>query len=183
MATTYEIIQGIQQAVANAYDGAPQDDEDKIKVGLKREEGHPILDSRQGQMDGFGCKVSKNVLMVNYHTECLVKDIHNAGGVEKYQDEMGQKMMDIVKYLKKEYKRVTGSALKLTKVGEVETLIQPLSKVRTIVQSYCFYRIVGLPAEQEPGQVKTTPEYMKSLYTSLKEEKIKKTLKFKPFWR
>jgi hypothetical protein len=183
MATTYEIVQGIQQAVANAYDGAPRDDEEKIKIGLKREDGNPTLHSRQGQMDGFGCKISKNVLMITYNTEVLIKDIHDMGGVEKYQDEMGQVMGNIVKYLKKEYKKVTGSSLKLKKVGDIDTLIQPLSKIRNIVQSYCYYRITGLPAEVEPGQVKTTQQYMKSIYTSLKEEKLKKTLKFKPFWR
>jgi len=182
MATTYEIIQGIQQAVANAYDGSHADEE-KIKIGLKREKGNPTLHSRQGEMDGFGVKITKNVMMITYNTEVLIRDIHNMGGVEKYQDEMSQMMGNIVNYLKKEYKKLTGNTLKLTKVGEPDTLIQPLSKMRNIVQSYCFYRIGGLPAEHEQGQVKTTPEYMKSLYTSLKEEKVKKTLKFKPFWR
>jgi len=55
MATTLEIIQGINQAAANAYDGAHDErfvDGDAKKVGLSREEGCPIIDSRVS--DGFG---------------------------------------------------------------------------------------------------------------------------------
>ena len=183
MATTYEIVQGIQQAVANAYDGAENLIPDVTKLDLKRSKGDPILDSRQGEMDGFGIKINKNVLMITYHTECTVRYIHRMGGVEKYQNETEQQMANIVKYLKGEYKRLVGSNLRLTQVGEVDTLIQPVSKLRTSVQAYGFYRIGGIPAGEEQGQVKTTPERMKSLYTSLKEEKVEKTLKFKPFWR
>jgi hypothetical protein len=47
MATTLEIIQGIAQAAANAYDGSHVGKynvggEDN-KIGLRREEGDPIL--------------------------------------------------------------------------------------------------------------------------------------------
>ena len=50
MATTLEIIQGIAQAAANAYDGSHiakyhATGEEK-KIGLRREKGDPILDSR-----------------------------------------------------------------------------------------------------------------------------------------
>ena len=37
MATTYEIVQAIQQAAANAYDGALDDKGEPLKIGLKRE--------------------------------------------------------------------------------------------------------------------------------------------------
>ena len=51
MATTMEIVRGISQVLANSYDGALDDKGEPIKVGLKREEGDPIIDSRV--MDGF----------------------------------------------------------------------------------------------------------------------------------
>jgi hypothetical protein len=34
MATTYEIVQGLAQAAANAYDGALDDKGELLKVGL-----------------------------------------------------------------------------------------------------------------------------------------------------
>ena len=48
MATILDIIKGLNQAAANAYDGYQNMDEE---IGLRREEGHPIIDSRV--MDGF----------------------------------------------------------------------------------------------------------------------------------
>ena len=70
MATTLEIIRGIAQAAANAYDGAHdlgssyEGGDEKI-VGLKREEGHMINDRRV--IDGFNVKFMGNVLRVTYH--------------------------------------------------------------------------------------------------------------------
>ena len=39
MATVYEIVQGLSQAAANAYDGALDESGEPIKAGLQREEG------------------------------------------------------------------------------------------------------------------------------------------------
>ena len=39
MASILDVIKGLNQAAANAYDGYENMDE---KVGLKREEGHPF---------------------------------------------------------------------------------------------------------------------------------------------
>ena len=47
MATVYEIVQGLSQAAANAYDGALDENGEPLLAGLKREEGNPILDKRQ----------------------------------------------------------------------------------------------------------------------------------------
>ena len=58
-----EIVRGISQVMANSHDGALDDNGDPIKVGLKREEGDPITDSRI--MDGFKvvvCKLRTNAL-------------------------------------------------------------------------------------------------------------------------
>ena len=50
MSSTYEIVQGLAQAAANAYDGAHDEryalDGQARKVGLNREQGHPIIDKR-----------------------------------------------------------------------------------------------------------------------------------------
>ena len=46
MATILDIARGISQVVANTYDGALDEKGEPIKIGLKREEGDPINDSR-----------------------------------------------------------------------------------------------------------------------------------------
>ena len=60
MATVYDIVKGINQAAANAYDGAHKarftTKEKDDPIGLKREEGCPINDSRV--MDGFKVRIA-----------------------------------------------------------------------------------------------------------------------------
>ena len=75
MATPLEIVQGISQVVANTHDGALDDKGEPIKIGLKREEGHPILDSRI--MDGFGVKISADKLIITYQADIKLKDVHD----------------------------------------------------------------------------------------------------------
>ena len=65
MATVLEIVRGLSQAAANAYDGALDENGDLLQVGLNREEGHPILDKRV--IDGFGVKFAGDKLVVTDH--------------------------------------------------------------------------------------------------------------------
>ena len=68
MATTLEIINGISQVLSKGYDGALDENDEPLKVGLKREEGNPLVDSRV--IDGFGVKFeSGNCLCITYSSE------------------------------------------------------------------------------------------------------------------
>ena len=111
MATVYEIIQGINQAAANAYDGAHDkrysSDGEEYKAGLKREEGDCIVDSRV--MDGFNVRVSGNKLVLSYQAEITMKDFHD----NSFEDDVKSTLNDVIKYLKKEYKKITGNSLSL----------------------------------------------------------------------
>jgi len=151
MTTTYEIIQGISQAIANAYDGALDDKGEPLKVGLKREEGDMILDARI--MDGFNAQFHGDKLIVKYQSEVKLKDTHDS----KFENEIASQIADITKYLRKEYKKVTGNSLTLTKDGEVDMLVQRLSNYRTWVEAVCPYKIGGLgeiDTVGEPGEEK-----------------------------
>lgn len=75
-----KIIQGISAAMAKSYDGATDDKGEPIKIGLRREEGDPVLDSRV--MDGFGAKIQGDLLVLKYNTEENIKGlrgIHQMG--------------------------------------------------------------------------------------------------------
>ena len=133
MATVYEIIQGINQAAANAYDGAPD-----VKAGLAREEGDPILDRRV--MDGFRVRFIGPILRVSYQSETLMKEVQKNG----FEGDINSHLKDIVKFLKKEYKSITGNSLTLTMEGEPRVLVQRISNYRTDVQAQCDYRIGGI---------------------------------------
>ena len=132
MATVYEIIQGINQAAANAYDGS------EAKVGLAREDGDPILDRRV--MDGFKVRFIGPILRVSYQSEIRLQDVKDKG----FEDSIISKLKDIIKFLKKEYKAITGNTLTLTIEGDHNILVQRMSNYRTDVQAQCDYKIGGI---------------------------------------
>jgi hypothetical protein len=78
MATVLDIVRGISQAAANGYDGSQYEnhsyDGEATKIGLKREEGNPILDSRV--VDGFGVKFHGNQLCISYQSDIRLKDVY-----------------------------------------------------------------------------------------------------------
>jgi len=140
-----EIIQGLAQAAANAYDGAHDErfslDGEARKVGLKREEGCPIMDSRVN--DGFSVKFYGNKICIHYQSDIRLKEIYS-GSFEKDIESM---LNQIKKFLQKEYKAVTGNSITLTADGEVKILAQSTSNVRSFVQAYQHYKISGLQEE------------------------------------
>lgn len=143
MATVLDIIKGISQAAANAYDGAHDarynaDGEDR-SVGLRREEGDVVLDSRE--IDGFSVRFEGNKLRVLYHAEIKLKETHNRN---KFENNIAATVNDVANYLKREYKKVTGNTLTLTKEGEVDIMVQHISNVRSICQANCVYNIGGM---------------------------------------
>ena len=147
MATVLEIIQGIQQAAANAYDGALDENGEPLKVGLRREEGHPILDKRV--MDGFGVNFIGNILRIKYQGEVTLREVYKGD----FEGEIAQRLQDISSFLKKEYKKITGDGLTLTKVKdtEPEMIVQSTSKVRSWVQAHQDFKIGGMPEVPELG--------------------------------
>ena len=138
-----EIIQGIQQAASNAYDGALDEKGEPLKVGLMREEGHPILDTRV--MDGFGVCFSGNILRIKYQGEVTLREVYKGD----YEGEIEQRLQDIASFLKKEYKKITGNGLDLSKVKDSEPhmIVQSTSKVRSWVQAQQDFKIGGIPDE------------------------------------
>ena len=142
MATVYEIIQGINQAAANAYDGAHDEsisaDGTARSAGLQREEGHLINDRRV--MDGFGVSFHGPILRVKYQAETRIKEVQN----NDFEDDIGRQLKEIIKFLKKEYKAITGNGLSLTMENEPHILVQRISNYRTDVQAHCDYRIGGI---------------------------------------
>lgn len=143
--TTLEIIQGLSQAVANAYDGVHDErfslDGQVRKVGLKREEGCPIMDKRVN--DGFSVKFYGNKMIINYQSDILLKQVH--GG--KFEEDIVRQLNEIKNFLQKEYKAITGNSVSLTADGEPKILVQSTSRVRSFVQAYQHYKISGVKEE------------------------------------
>ena len=153
MASVLDIVRGISQAAANAYDGSQDEkyslDGEARKIGLKREEGDAIIDSRV--VDGFNVRMSGPILTISYQSDIKLKDVY-AGDIEADVDEM---IENVASFLKKEYKKVTGDTLSLSAEGEDDVLVQNTSKVRVFVTGKKNYKVgnldgvleVGLPSE------------------------------------
>ena len=150
MPTPEEIIRGIAQAAANAYDGSHDSkysfDGESRKIGLRREEGDAILDSRN--LDGFGVRFHGNQLCISYQTDVQLKETHENG----FENGINSTVSDIAKYLRSEYKKITGNSLTLTNQGEPNIVISPISRVRTTVQATCYYNVGGLTGVVEVAE-------------------------------
>ena len=132
-----DIVKGISQAAGTMYDGAVDENGEPLKIGLKREEGNPLLDRRR--MDGAGVKVSGNTLVVSYMSELKRSDVDS-----KLESDLEQTMSDIVSYLKKQYRKITGNTLSLKEKGEVDARVETTSRVRVFVTARKLYEISGM---------------------------------------
>jgi len=169
MATTLEIIQGINQAAANAYDGAHDQrfvSGDTKEIGLSREEGCPITDSRVS--DGFGVKIIGDMLQINYEANVRLSDVYANG----FEEECESRLQAIADFLKKEFKTITGSTLSLKSEGEAKCLVQNTSRVRTFVVCHKLYKIGGMKGVETLGEGITDPMAVK-YHKFLKEGSFK----------
>jgi len=154
MATTLEIITGINQAAANAYDGSHDErfvTGDVKKIGLSREEGCPIVDSRVS--DGFGVKIVGDMLQINYEANVSLSSVYAVG----FEEECERRIQAIADFLKKEYKVITGKSLSLSPQGEAKCLVQNTSRVRTFVTAHKLYKIGGMKNVTTLGEGITDP--------------------------
>jgi len=145
MSNISDIVRGINQAAANAHDGAVDAEGEPLDIGLQRDKPTPITDRRV--MDGFGVTFSGNIMKVSYTREMPSKEIAE----NKLKTEIESSIEEVTKFLKKEYKSITKETLKLKKEGSlVMGNIQSTSRVRSWVQAHCEYEIQGVDKEDLP---------------------------------
>ena len=141
MASVLEIVRGISQVLTKTYDGALDENGDPIKMGLKRDEGCPILDKRV--IDGFRVSLQGDILKINYCCETMLRDVHRGD----FEGETDNIVENIVSFLKKEYKKVTKENLGLTSIGEIDIIVQRLNNNRSQLNATKKYRVAGLGGE------------------------------------
>lgn len=152
-----EIIKGIQAAMSKSHDGALDDDGKQVKIGLKREKGHPINDSRV--IDGFKVHYNSNKIRIIYQAECTLKEMKDP----RFENEIEQMFANIVSFLKKEYKKTTNKALNLSDLGEAKIDGHTLNTNRTWIEAEKVYKIGGIKESLED-----VPSLKKSLNENLK---------------
>jgi len=155
-----DVLRGISQAAAGMYDGATDENGEPIKIGLKREEGNPLLDKRV--IDGCKVRCSGKTLIVSYHSELLLRDVYS----KNLESELEQIMSDIVSYLKKEYRKITGNTLSLKEKGECDARVESTSRVRVFVTASKRYEIGNMGETEDvkdPSEDKLEANFKKFL--------------------
>tara|TARA_B100000927_G_C16266378_1_gene389592 strand:+ start:103 stop:588 length:486 start_codon:yes stop_codon:yes gene_type:complete len=155
MATTLEIINGISQVLANSYDGALNEKGEPVQIGLRREEGNPLIDHRV--IDGFGVNIVGDRLHIKYHSEIPLKEVHSNG----FESEIESIVEKVKSFLQKEFKKVTKLSLTLSEPSEIDVLVEYVSRVRTSVRAHKCYKIGSIPVEPQKEVDKEFENFVK----------------------
>lgn len=139
MAVTVEdIAKGIHQAALHGMDLNRDIDPSGEDVGLQRDEGDKIQDSRV--MDGFKVKINANIMTIYYQSECNLEEVHS----NNFETDVKRRVNQVAKFLKKEYKRLTENTLNISERGDIDIRVQNRSRYHTWIQAQQQYEISGI---------------------------------------
>jgi hypothetical protein len=169
MAELMDVIKGISQVMAQTYDGARDENGQPIKAGLRREKVAPLTSCDCRLLDGFRARVTHHAdkdgsfpcLIVSYQSELKLEEAHNPKLGEDVEDHIAEAL----KYLKKEFKKVTGKELTVEKYGDVKMLVEEMSRIRIFVTAQCHYKInnVDMPKLEDQKDVERSEHLQKWL--------------------
>lgn len=147
-----KIIKGLQQAAYNGSDMSSGDNMSQEDIPLKREKGNKIVDTRV--MDGFNVRIAGKYLTLTYQSEETIDHVHENG----YEDDVRRTLRDLVQYLQKEYKNLSGESVTLTQVEEPHIQVQNTSSKRVWVQATAHYEVSTLEEFEKEGPARTQDE-------------------------
>ncbi len=87
------------------------------------------------------------MMCIQYHSEVQLKEVYATG----FESEIDQRMADIASFLKKEYRKITGNSVTLTKEGEVDMVLKAIG-VRSWVTAKQLYKIGGMDDDMVVGE-------------------------------
>jgi hypothetical protein len=144
MTNIVDVISGLAQAAANAFDGALDEKGEPLKIGLRREDNRGMYD--RAMLDGFKVRFAANQMIVTYQSEVMLKEVHPRN---KFNDEIEDKFASIAKYLKKEYKSLRKESVSLSPIGEASVTLNSTSRIRSWVEANKAYTIGGQEKETD----------------------------------
>ena len=96
-------------------------------------------------IDGFGASITGNRLHILYHVEPLLKEVHSSS----FESDIESMVEKVKSFIQKEFKKVTGGSLSLSKPSEIDVLVEYISRIRTSVKAHKCWEI-GSGSEAEP---------------------------------
>ena len=91
-------------------------------------------------MDGFNVKFYGNMMCLSYMSEVQLKEVYANG----FEEEVERQVAGVASFLRKEYKKITGNTVSLTKEGEIDVRVENSTRVRSWVTAKMHYKIGGL---------------------------------------
>ncbi len=156
------IIRGIQQAFRNSKEVGKE-------VGLRREEYPSAAGPGWTRLfDNFSIRIGGNTLTVTYNTQLTVDQFHNLN----LSNEVETYIAEAIKFLKSEYKEVTGKALTLTpEKGDPVIKTEHISYCRMTLYGTKKFTIGSIPAPLDEEQ-EALDSYRKTFDSFLKAMKL-----------
>ncbi len=131
MATVMEIVQHISQAISEKQQGGKT-------FGLKREEPKALFTLHdRNVMDGFNIQFCGNQIVLKYHAEHPITDIHK----KNFDVDVERTLAEIVKHLKENYKAYAKEALQLKESGETKILVQTANRRTAYVNAMKTFEV------------------------------------------
>jgi hypothetical protein len=160
--SVYDVVKGIQQAVANKHEGAIDENGKPVEIGLKRED-QPITDKRV--MDGFGIAMHGNTLLIRYHSVEPIQELHQ----KKFEKQVEARINDIKNFITKEFDKLTGTSLRLKEMGEVNVLVETGNRIKVMVKAQRAYEILNIKGNVDPIGSKSSAEKIESIAAANKK--------------
>jgi len=132
-ANIIDVLNGISQVMANAHDGATDSEGKPLETGLRRDKEYDINDRRL--LDGFRVQFHGKNVILKYHAEVKLSEVRD----NKFESNLESTIAEVASFLKKEYKKLTGKALTLKKVGDFSSRVEIASRHRAWVTAQCDY--------------------------------------------
>ena len=154
--TTDEIFKALSCAAYYAHDGMHTIDGEPILIGLRREEVTSPFEERL--MDGFGVTLNGNKMIIKYHCQCRLEEVKE----KDFEANIENRFKNIIKYLKSEVKKKTGSPVTLTPVNkETDVDVSYISRIRCWATSQKMYEIQGVESEANEPEERTIDDNIK----------------------
>jgi len=148
MATALEVAKGISLVMSNKHDGATDGEGDPLEIGLRREKGLSLRDGRL--IDGFNIQFAGDKLILKYDSEIHKKECHE----KDFEEDVAQTIADVVSFVKKQYRKLTGNTLSLTPVEKKPHItVEDSSRIRSRVHAVQLFKVGGMDDVEPIGDV------------------------------
>ena len=96
-------------------------------------------------MDGFNVKFYGNMMCLSYMSEVTLKEVYASG----FETRIEEQIAEIVKFLKKEYRKIRNESVTLTADGEIDVHVENSTRVRSWVTAKMHYKVGSLAEDMQ----------------------------------